>query len=46
MIFSDYTEESMENFDAVLANYGVERADGIVIEGRRTALCNADAVLY
>ena len=24
MIFSDYTEESMENFDAVLANYGVE----------------------
>ena len=33
MIFSDYTEESMENFDAVLENYGVERADGIVIEG-------------
>ena len=33
MIFSDYTEESMENFDAVLANYGVERTDGIVIEG-------------
>ena len=23
----------MENFDAVLENYGVERADGIVIEG-------------
>ena len=33
MIFSDYTEESMENFDAVLENYGVERVDGIVIEG-------------
>ena len=33
MIFSDYTEESMTNFDAVLANYGVERTEGIVIEG-------------
>ena len=33
MIFSDYTEESMDNFDAVLENYGVERMDGIVIEG-------------
>lgn len=33
MIFSDYTEESMENFDAVLENYGVERTEGIVIEG-------------
>ncbi len=33
MIFSDYTEESMDNFDAVLENYGVERVDGIVIEG-------------
>lgn len=33
MIFSDYTEESMENFDAVLENYGVERVDGIVLEG-------------
>ena len=33
MIFSDYTEESMENFNAVLENYGVERADGIVMEG-------------
>lgn len=32
MIFSDYTDESMENFDAVLRNYGVERVDGIVIE--------------
>lgn len=32
MIFSDYTEESMTNFDAVLANYGVERTEGIVIE--------------
>ena len=33
MIFSDYTEGSMDNFDAVLENYGVERVDGIVIEG-------------
>ena len=33
MIFSDYTEKPMENFDAVLENYGVERTDGIVIEG-------------
>ena len=33
MIFSDYTTESMDNFDAVLKNYGVERVDGIVIEG-------------
>ena len=33
MIFSDYTEESMDNFDAVLENYGVERVDGIVLEG-------------
>ena len=32
MIFSDYTEESMDNFDAVLENYGVEHAEGIVIE--------------
>lgn len=33
MIFSDYTEETMENFDAVLTNYGVGRAEGIVFEG-------------
>ena len=33
MIFSDYTEEPMDNFDAVLENYGVERVEGIVIEG-------------
>lgn len=33
MIFSDYTEESMENFNAILENYGVERVDGIVMEG-------------
>lgn len=32
MIFSDYTEEAMDNFDAVLENYGVERTEGIVIE--------------
>ena len=29
MIFSDYTEESMDNFDAVLKNYGVERTEGV-----------------
>ena len=45
MIFSDYTEEPMDNFDAVLENYGVERVDGIVIEGKRSALRNADALL-
>lgn len=33
MIFSDYSEESMDNFDAVLENYGVERVEGIVLEG-------------
>lgn len=33
MIFSDYTEERMDNFDALLENYGVERVDGIVMEG-------------
>ena len=33
MIFSDYTQDDLPNFDAVLANYGVERAEGIVFEG-------------
>lgn len=33
MIFSDYTDKSMENFDAVLENYGVKRSEGIVMEG-------------
>lgn len=33
MIFSDYTEENMENFDAVLANYGLNRVEGLVMEG-------------
>lgn len=33
MIFSDYTTEALDNFDAVLENYGVQRAEGIVIEG-------------
>lgn len=33
MIFSDYTGENMENFDGILANYGIERAEGIVVEG-------------
>lgn len=33
LIFSDYTGETMDNFDEVLANYGVSRADGIVFEG-------------
>ena len=33
MIFSDYTEEGMTNFDAILANYGVQRTEGVVVEG-------------
>lgn len=33
MIFSDYTQEKQENFDSILENYGVQRSDGIVIEG-------------
>ena len=33
MIFSDYTEADMKNFDEILANYGLERTDGIVFEG-------------
>lgn len=33
MIFSDYTDTSMENFNGVLENYGIQRIDGIVIEG-------------
>lgn len=33
MIFSDYTEESMDNFDEILANYGVSRVEGLVFEG-------------
>ena len=39
MIFSDYTEESMENFDAVPAYCGVERTDGLVIEGHADPIC-------
>ena len=33
MIFSDYTQDDLPNFDAVLENYGVKRAAGIVFEG-------------
>ena len=33
MIFSDYTGTEMKNFDAVLENYGVKRAEGLVFEG-------------
>ena len=33
MIFSDYNEEKTPNFDAILENYGVKHADGIVFEG-------------
>lgn len=33
MMFSDYNENKMENFDEVLANYGLERTEGIVFEG-------------
>lgn len=33
MVFSDYTESTLTNFAAVLENYGVKAADGIVFEG-------------
>lgn len=33
MIFSDYTDAALDNFDALLENYGVQRVDGIVFEG-------------
>lgn len=33
MIFSDYTEEPLTNFDGVLENYGVKRTEGLVFEG-------------
>lgn len=33
MIFSDYTDKSMDNFDTLLENYGISRAEGIVFEG-------------
>ena len=33
MIFSDYTQDDLPNFDAVLENYGVKCAEGIVFEG-------------
>ena len=32
MVFSDYTESTLTNFAAVLENYGVKAADGIVFE--------------
>lgn len=33
IIYSNYTVEEMPNFDSILANYGMERVDGIVLEG-------------
>lgn len=33
MIFSDYTEEDLQNFDALLENYGIKRVEGLVFEG-------------
>ena len=33
IIFSNYTVEDMPNFDSILANYGVEREKGIILEG-------------
>lgn len=33
MIFTDYTESELENLNAVLENYGVQKVDGIVFEG-------------
>ena len=32
-ICSDYTENEMKNFDSLLENYGVKRAEGLVFEG-------------
>lgn len=32
MIFSDYTGEDMPNFDEILENYGLQRADGLVMD--------------
>ncbi len=33
LIFSDYTTSELTNFDSLLANYGVERVDGVIFEG-------------
>lgn len=33
LIFSDYTDQEMPNFDQVLESYGIKRAEGIVLEG-------------
>ena len=33
IIFSNYTVEDMPNFDSILADYGVEREKGIILEG-------------
>lgn len=33
MIFSDYTGNKLENFSAIMENYGVTTADGLVFEG-------------
>lgn len=33
MIFSDYADAELKNFDAILENYGVKRAEGLVFEG-------------
>lgn len=33
MIFSDYSETAMPNFESVLENYGLQRSDGVVFEG-------------
>ncbi len=32
MIFSDYNQNEMKNFDSILENYGVKRTEGIVLE--------------
>lgn len=33
IIFSDYTENNLENYKSIMVNYGVSTADGIVFEG-------------
>ena len=33
LLLTDYTEEKMPNLESILTNYGLQRNDGIVMEG-------------
>lgn len=33
IIFSNYSLDKMPNFDSILSNYGIEREEGIILEG-------------